>query len=412
MRFRSLALSLSLVLTLGGGLALAAANAQGTVAAPALDREGPFDPSDLPPPLPESTGSRFYVAPTGDDSRSKSEAKNPETPWRTIQRALDVLDPSEVAVVREGTYSQSLVMDRAGTPSDPITIMNYPGEHPIVRPGGSGNMDYPLRITAGAAYVRFSGFIVEGSPLHTTMNIWISDGQRQNEPPPTHNIEISRCEIRSGIGTGVLVSPNTDSVQLIGNSVHDNGDGSTQHQGLYFQGQHGLIANNVVYHQTNGFGIQVRGNYPDPDTERKIPASGVIVASNTVVDNSLSGIMVENNATYTTVVNNISAFNGSYGVRGYNDGSGLILPGNYAFDNLAFGNHSGQYGNTSGMVIDFSAGNLVGDPLFADPDARDYHLLRGSPGIDTAIARYSPPTDFDGTARPQGPASDIGAYER
>jgi hypothetical protein len=303
-------------------------------------------------------------------------------------------------------------MARGGGANAPITVRAYPGERPVVHPGGSESMDYPLRITAGAAYFRFSGFIVEGAPLHTTMNIWVSDGQRQLEPPPTHNIEISNCEIRSGMGTGILVSPNTDAVHLLGNSVHDNGDGSQQHQGIYFQGQNGLIANNLVYHQLNGFGIQVRGNYPDPNTVVPIPARNVIVTDNTAVDNSLSGIMVENNATLTTVVNNISAANGSYGVRGYNNGSGEILPGNVAHDNDAYGNHSGQFGNSSGNIIDFSLGNLLGDPHFVDPLIRDYHLLAGSPAIDVALAPYSTLIDFEGVVRPQGAGADLGAHER
>ena len=119
-------------------------------------------------------------------------------------------------------------------------------------------------------------------------------------------------------------------MQLIGNIVHDNGDGSRQHQGIYFQGQDGLVANNIVYHQPNGFGIQVRGNFPDRDTVVETPAHNVIVANNTVVDNSLSGIVVENSASQVLVVNNISAFNGSFGVRGYDNGSGEVLPGNVA----------------------------------------------------------------------------------
>jgi hypothetical protein len=362
----------------------------------------------LPPRLPDSTGQTFYVSTTGSDT-------NPGTltsPWRTIQKALSTLSSGQIALVRAGTYSQSLVMNRAGSATNPITVRNYPGERPVVHPGGSGSMDYPLRITAGAAYFRFAGFVVEGGPLHTTMNIWISDGQRQSEPPPTHHIEISGCEIRSGMGTGVLVSPNTDSVQLIGNSVHDSGDGSQQHQGLYFQGQNGLIANNLVYHQLNGFGIQVRGNYPDPDTTVEIPARNVIVTANTVVDNSLSGIMVENNATLTTVINNVTASNGSYGVRGYNNGSGQILPGNVAYSNVAFGNRSGQYGNSSGNIIDFSLGNLTGDPLFVDGPAHNYHVRTGSPAIDAGRAAYSPLTDFDGVGRPQAAAADLGGYER
>jgi hypothetical protein len=345
------------------------------------------------------------VAPWGSNSNPGTRRR----PWRTIQRALNTLRPGQRALVRKGTYTQSLVMTRAGTAAAPITVRAYPGERPVVHPGGSGSMDYPLRVTAGAAYFRFSGFVVEGGPLHTTTNIWVSDGQRQSEPPPTHHIEISGCEIRSGMGTGLLVSPNTDSVQLLGNSVHDNGDGSRQHQGLYFQGQNGLIANNLVYHQTNGFGIQVRGNYPDPDTEVAMPARKVIVTNNTVVDNSLSGIVVENTASNVLVVNNISASNGSHGVVGYDNESGAVLPGNRAHRNLAWDNSSGGFGNTDRPVIDFSAGNIVGDPRFVGSQRRNYRLRAGSPAANRAIPALA--MRFDREGRPRS-RPDLGAFER
>jgi len=274
-------------------------------------------------------------------------------------------------------------------------------------------MDYPVRITRGAAYFRLQGFVIEGAPLHSTMNVWVSDGQVTGSPAPTHHIEVSNNEIRSGMGTSLFVSPNTDSVQLLGNLVHDSGDGSVQHQGIYFQGQNGLIANNVVYRTPNGFGIQVRGNYPDPDTLVEIPARNVIVANNTVVDSSLSGIMVENSATAVTVVNNISAFNGSYGVRGYNNGSGSILPGNRAFNNLAYGNRSGQYGNMSGgTIIDFGAGNWEFNPTFVNRSARDFHLGTKSPARNRALAMYAPGVDIAGRKRPLHRPPDLGAFER
>ena len=362
----------------------------------------------LPPRLAVSHGLVRYVAQSGSNRNPGTRAR----PWRTIQKALDTLRPGETALVRAGTYTQSLVMHRAGTAKAPITVRAYPGERPVVHPGGSGTMDYPLRITAGSAYFRFSGFVVEEAPLHTTMNIWISDGQRTSGPAPTHHIEISGCEIRRGTGTGVLVSPNTEVVQLIGNIVHDNGDGSRQAQGIYFQGHDGLIANNLVYHQTNGFGIQVRGNYPDPDTVAQIPARNVIVTNNTVAGNSLSGILVENTAERTTVVNNISAFNGSHGVVGYDNGSGSVLLGNVVRRNLAWGNRSGGFGNDGRAVIDFSGGNRVANPRFVDAVRRDYRLRAGSPALNRALAAYAPGFDLRGRSRFRHANPDLGALER
>jgi hypothetical protein len=54
-----------------------------------------------------------------------------------------------------------------------------------------------------------------------------------------------------------------------------------------------------------------------------------------------------------------------------------------------------------------SAANVTGDPLL---DA-SWHLMTGSPCIDTGTATEAPPTDFEGEARPGGAAVDIGHDE-
>jgi hypothetical protein len=51
-----------------------------------------------------------------------------------------------------------------------------------------------------------------------------------------------------------------------------------------------------------------------------------------------------------------------------------------------------------------------GDPNRSS--AGNYRLRAGSPALDAARADYSLEVDLDGCARPQGPASDVGAYER
>jgi parallel beta-helix repeat protein len=327
--------------------------------------------------VPPALRAARYVSPSGSDSDAGTHA----APWRTIQKALDSLRSGETAVVRSGVYRESLVMRRAGTPAAPITVRAYPGETVVVRPAGAGEMDYPLRITSGAAYFRFRGFVVEGAPLDSTVNVYVA---AQDRPYP-HDIEISDCEIRRSTGTGLLAEPNSRRVSVLRNVVHDNGDGSEQHQGIYFQGKDGVIARNVVYGQPNGFGIQVRAG-----------ANGVLVANNTAVDNSLSGIVVENTAARVTVVNNIAAFNGGYAIDGYDSGDGPVLPGNVAHHNLGYSNAGGEFMNGDRTVIDFSADrNVVADPRFVDREAHNFRLRPSSPARGKGDPRYQ---------------TDIGAY--
>jgi hypothetical protein len=58
--------------------------------------------------------------------------------------------------------------------------------------------------------------------------------------------------------------------------------------------------------------------------------------------------------------------------------------------------------------------NINADPQFVNAAGGDFHLLATSPAIDAAMpsAGLDPAFDFEGTARPQGAAKDIGAFER
>lgn len=69
------------------------------------------------------------------------------------------------------------------------------------------------------------------------------------------------------------------------------------------------------------------------------------------------------------------------------------------------------------VVLNIAGGvgtNIVGDPQFVDAASGDFQVMSSSPAINAAVPASDLTTDhdFDGVARPQGAAHDIGAFER
>ncbi len=64
------------------------------------------------------------------------------------------------------------------------------------------------------------------------------------------------------------------------------------------------------------------------------------------------------------------------------------------------------------QALGFDAHSVIdAGPLLGDPDAGDMSLMAGSPAIDAGATLADVAVDFLGVSRPQGAASDIGAFE-
>jgi hypothetical protein len=95
-----------------------------------------------------ATAATYYVAPNGSDTKSKSQARNITTPWKTIQHGAKQLGAGDTLYVRTGTYAEMITLATSGTSTARVTVAGYPGERPVIDghnslpPGNLGDAQY------------------------------------------------------------------------------------------------------------------------------------------------------------------------------------------------------------------------------------------------------------------------------
>jgi|GEM_PF-4572216 len=223
----------------------------------------------------------------------------------------------------------------------------------------------------------------------------------------------------STFGGGVIIlngaNPAITNCVITGNAVSAGGSGG----GVYLEGGGAVITNTIVSGNQGGGG-----------------ASGI--AHKTGIGLTLTNCVINgNNSTYggavwanagaavtiinCTIVNNLAlvdgvASGGGGGILGdpsvsYTVVNSILRDNAYA-DVGAYGNYAFTYSNIEGGRA--GIGNVDADPLFVDAAAADYHLLPGSPCIDTGDDTAVPAvinTDLAGKPRITGDAVDMGAFE-
>lgn len=70
-------------------------------------------------------GAVYYVAVNGSDETGDGSI---EQPWRTIQKAADIMVAGDTCIIRQGIYREEVTISASGTESRPIRFESYPGE--------------------------------------------------------------------------------------------------------------------------------------------------------------------------------------------------------------------------------------------------------------------------------------------
>jgi parallel beta-helix repeat protein len=397
----------------------------------------------------------YHVATDGDDGNPGSAA----APWRTLQHAVDAVGPGDVILVAAGTYSGARI-EVSGTAGSPITLAADSGAAVLLDgPGAANRHDSILEVETWdppflVSHWHLEGFEIAGAPRY---GIDLRDsaavevvGNRVHGSALTgiftafsDDVLIASNESWDNGEHGIYHSNSGDRPTVRGNLLHGNLDAGIHMNGDLSQGGDGIISgalieDNVIW--DNGAGGASGINLDGVTTS--------LVRNNLIFDEHASGISLyqidgavcssDDRVIGNTVVvaadgrwafnmpdpgctGNVLADNVFYSYHSFRGSIAIATPApagfasdyNAVMDRFSTDGGDTRIGLVAWQALGYDAHSFLATPaeLFADPAGGDYHLAPASPARDAGVVRSDLPDDLEGTPRPQGPTSDVGAYE-
>jgi len=413
--------------------------------------------------MPTMWAATYYVGTQGSDNNPGTS----QSPWATLQHAVDTIAPGDTILVTSGTYVGCRI-GIPGGPSSPKTLQAAPGAAVLINAPGPGNKH---------------NSIIEVENFSTTMTDWVVAGFEVANSPNygidvrvTDRIAVQGNHVHNSALTGiftafsnyvVIQNNETDHNQehgiyqsnssiyptICGNNSHDNASAGIHMNGDITQippngkptglVQYATVEANIIWNNgtAGGSGINCDG------------VDDSLIANNLLYNNHASGISLyaidgahgsSNNMVFNNTI--VMAPNSRFVINIPYDGGGKKPPvGNVVENNILYtpdASHgsvliakpgvAGFQSDYNVVVRRFSANNdtsliglakwqshgydlhsIVATPaqLFVDPANNNYQLKPGSPAINAGTTLTAVPTDILGVTRPQGTAYDIGCYE-
>jgi Right handed beta helix region len=376
-------------------------------------------------------GATYYVSKSGNDGNSCAQAQSTAKPMLTINKGIRCLTAGDALLVRGGTYAESLINNIPSgiSWSKKVRVAAYPGEAVWLAPS-SGN--WVVYFDGTPSYIELDGINIDGTNIGDA-SVFFDD---RTGGTPNH-IRLQNAEVhhREGIGrTNAAIMVGGHDNEFLNLTVHGTGGPD----GFYVHGQQNLIDRCNVYGVSMA-GIQI---YHNPAQPYYAPPTANIVSNTRIHDLTTStffgspdirvwGIIVYgvNNQLYNNLIYNLNFpyTGGNAGIAVAGNGTqiynntianntteGISLAsgatGSVVVNNIAYNNTGASY--TNGGTGTATTTNLFNiNPLFVNPSAGNYQLQKGSPAIDAGTSSSIAQIDLAGTARPQGSATDIGAFE-
>jgi hypothetical protein len=343
----------------------------------------------------------YYVATTGSDA---ADGLSESTPKLTVRHCVSIMVAGDTCYVRGGTYTETntIRFGTTGTQANPIKLLAYPNESPIIT--------WTAQTSAYRILIENSGGDQVGIGWITISGFELKDGFEGVKFASLHNSTISHNWIHGNLNQGILGIGGhhvvVDRNIVNHNGPHDTNPTSTLAHGVYLHGSDMTISNNLIYDNL-GYGIQQNGSSSSLFDPTKHPSSEFalaerwIVVNNTIAYNTnRSGIVVwgsgcgssryENNIFYE---NAVTQSTGS--IQGIDCVSCTLATGIIIKNNHFYASGSGGQGGidtifnadlvSSGNVTNVSAPAFVSGGSNSLPASPDFRLTASAP-VNIALA--------------------------
>lgn len=341
------------------------------------------------PPAPPPRAD-WYVSAAGDDAADGKV----DTPFASIQRAVDVAEPGDVIFVRGGTYMPAgpIRITSNGTAEAPIVLAAYPGEHAIID-GSNMLVEKPLvRLTASHWHLR--DLEIRAGP---TFGVLLMNAEHNVlERLETHGNGHSGVHLGEGASFNFIIDcrshdnfdpasggENADGFAIkhrtaVGNTVlrsaawnnSDDGfdllDSPPQRIDQSVAFRNGLRQDGTPYPNGNGNGFKLgigAGRYE--------PGGGHLVTRSVAWGNEVWGFNSNNGTIPITLLNNTAWGNGEYDFF-FNKAAHVLI------NNLS---HDGKNWTSSEVTVERNSWQLgLANSPFRSVDPVDPHFLWLIPG--------------------------------
>ena len=369
----------------------------------------------------------YYVSPNGDNRRTNAQAQNRNTPFKSIQTALNRAQAGSTIIVLDGTYWGHFNFVRSN-----VTLKSERREGAFI----VGSI-----YAFGRAYLTVDGFEISNRRPDAPRSKGVAFFR-------CHNVTVRDCRVRDCRGGGIAFDQ-TDQILCEWNIVHRNAFWNPdQHSGIsVYQPQqrtsdkpgYDIIirnntsfsnenkVNNVLFGRpTDGNGIVIDDtqNLTAPTGNNQTYSGTILVENNLCFNNGGQGVHCYQSENVTIRNNTLSR-----NMRSFDFGGEVsVVRG----DNVLVYNNILVANNDRNAAIKFEGGfvwfnfNLIHNgptlgvnngrnTIFAqpqfDPD-RFFDLRPSSPAVDAGLnqtGRFG--LDVDGKFRQSGDGIDIGAKE-